>query len=59
LACRHLESGELREVLPGLRSVSYVINALCPYSAHVPLKTRLAVDDLVRKLPGRLALIGG
>ncbi|WP_424457397.1 hypothetical protein [Ottowia sp.] len=49
----------MREVLPGLPSVSYVINALWPYSAHVPLKTRLAVDDLVKKLPGRLALVGG
>lgn len=59
LARRHLDSGELREVLPGQPSVSYAINALWPYTVHLPLKTRLAVDALVDKLPERLAIAGG
>jgi DNA-binding transcriptional LysR family regulator len=59
LARKHLDSGELREVLPGQPSVSYAINALWPYTVHLPLKTRLAVDELVDKLPARLAIAGG
>lgn len=59
LARKHLDSGELREVLPGQPSVSYAINALWPYTAHLPLKTRLAVDELVKKLPQRLAVAEG
>lgn len=59
LARRHLEHGELREVLPVQPSVSYAINALWPYTVHLPLKTRLAVDELVQKLPARLAAAEG
>ncbi len=59
LARKHLESGELCEVLAGQPSLSYAINALWPYTTHLPLKTRLAVDELVKKLPARLAIVGG
>lgn len=55
LAREPLASGALREVLPGLASVMYPINALWPYTPHLSLKTRLAVDALVRELPARLA----
>lgn len=55
LAREPLERGELRKVLPDRASVMYPINALWPYTPHLSLKTRLAVDELVKKLPARLA----
>lgn len=57
-ARKHLDSMQLRPVLSHLSSVTQPINALWPYTPHLPLKVRLIVDTLVRELPIRLDKIG-
>ncbi|KGD88044.1 LysR family transcriptional regulator [Achromobacter sp. RTa] len=55
LARDGLRGGALKEVLPGQQSVVYAIHAVWPYTQHLPLKVRAAVDALLRDLPARLA----
>ncbi|WP_397452824.1 LysR family transcriptional regulator [Pseudomonas sp. NA-150] len=57
LARNHLLRGELTEVLPDHSGVTFPINALWPRTPHLPLKTRVAVDALLAKLPARLEVL--
>lgn len=57
LAREYLLRGELREVLAEQPSLTYPISALWPQTPHLPLKTRVAVDALLAKLPARLAVV--
>lgn len=59
LARDYLKSGELCEVLAEQPSISFPINALWPHTPHMPLKTRLAVDALLAKLPAILSVVEG
>lgn len=59
LAREYLIRGELLEVLAAQPSVTFPINALWPHTPHLPLKTRVAVDALLEKLPARLAAVEG
>ena len=45
------------EVLAEQPSLTYPISALWPQTPHLPLKTRVAVDALLAKLPARLAVV--
>jgi len=55
LAYGHIANKELVEVLPQEKSAVYGINAIWPHTPHLPLKTRIVVDELEQKLPERLA----
>lgn len=55
LARDALRAGTLKELLPGQQSVVYAIHAVWPYTQHLPLKVRAAVDALLERLPARLA----
>lgn len=57
LARRHLESGELVQVLSQLESAVFAINAVWPRTAHLPMKTQVVVEELSQRLPDSLALI--
>ena len=57
LAREYLLRGELQEVLSAQPSVTFPINALWPHTPHLPLKTRVAVDALLEKLPARIAVV--
>ncbi|NBF07847.1 LysR family transcriptional regulator [Pseudomonas sp. Fl4BN1] len=57
LARDYLQRGQLQEVLPEHSGIRFEINALRPHAPHLPLKTRVAVDALLEKLPERLALV--
>lgn len=52
-----MRRGTLRELLPDQPGVSYAIHAVWPYTSHLPLKVRAAVDALVSQLPARLAAV--
>lgn len=53
-----LAGGKLQEVLPSLSSGSWPVYAVWPRMPHMPPKIRLAVDELVRALPEKMALVG-
>lgn len=57
LAREHLLRGELQEVLADCSGVTFAISALRPQTPHLPLKTRVAVDALLKHLPERLAVV--
>lgn len=57
LAREYLLRGELLEVLAAQPGVTFPINALWPHTPHLPLKTRVAVDALLEKLPARMAVV--
>ncbi|MCA8050301.1 MULTISPECIES: LysR substrate-binding domain-containing protein [Burkholderia] len=52
-----LRSGALRELLSERPGVIYPIQAVWPYTLHLPLKVRAAVDALLAHLPARLAAV--
>lgn len=57
LARDHLLRAELKEVFADHSSVAFPINALWPHTPHLLLKTRVAVDALLAKLPARMAVL--
>ncbi|MFD1561264.1 LysR family transcriptional regulator [Paraburkholderia silviterrae] len=57
LARDALRRGKLKELLPGQPGICYAIHAVWPYTLHLPLKVRAAVDALLEKLPARLAAV--
>lgn len=52
-----LRRGKLKALLPDQPGVVYAIHAVWPYTLHLPLKVRAAVDALLEKLPARLAAV--
>ncbi|NHV26732.1 LysR substrate-binding domain-containing protein [Burkholderia sp. D-99] len=52
-----LRGGALRELLPDRPGVIFPIQAVWPYTLHLPLKVRAAVDALLEHLPARLAVV--
>lgn len=54
LARDALRDGTLQELLPDAPGVTYAIHAVWPYTLHLPVKVRVAVDALLQQLPARL-----
>lgn len=57
LAQGHIKQGELLEVLPQEQGVVYAISAIWPHTPHLPMKTKIVVEELAQKLPERLATL--
>ncbi|AUI87921.1 LysR family transcriptional regulator [Vibrio azureus] len=57
LVREQLDSGNLIEILKDQTSGSWPIYAVWPRTPHLSLKVRLAVDELVSKLPAMMATI--
>lgn len=51
-----LQEGRLLQVLGTVPGEDFEVHAVWAQTPHLPLKVRLAVDALVRQLPGRMAL---
>lgn len=54
LVLDHLGSGKLETLMLDHTAVEFPINAVWPRRPHLLLKTRVAVDALLQKLPARL-----
>lgn len=55
LVRERLASGELRVVLPDAPRYLYDAHALWPQTRHLPLKVRIAVDELAKALPALMS----
>jgi DNA-binding transcriptional LysR family regulator len=54
LVAARLRSGQLVEVLPGLRGSGFEVHAVWPLGRYLPMRVRLIIDALVRHVPARL-----
>lgn len=52
-----LRGGAFRALLPDRPGVIFPIQAVWPYTQHLPLKVRAAVDALLEHLPAQLAAV--
>jgi DNA-binding transcriptional LysR family regulator len=55
LTMKYLASGELKALMPTVRSEAFPIQAVWPGTAPVPVRLRLAIDALAERLPDLLA----
>lgn len=55
LVAARLHSGQLVEVLPGLRGPGFAVHAVWPPGRNLPMRVRLIIDALVQHVPARLA----
>jgi DNA-binding transcriptional LysR family regulator len=54
LVAARLHSGELVEVLAGLRGPGFEVQAVWPLGRYLPIRVRTIIDALVRQVPARL-----
>jgi DNA-binding transcriptional LysR family regulator len=55
LVAARLASGQLVEVLPLLRGPGFDIHAVWPLGRYLPMRIRVVIDELVRRVPALLA----
>src|SRR5262249_22728050 len=55
LAPKHLADGRLVELSLGKRRFGFDVYAVWPQTRHLPSRVRVAVDDLVSRIPGAIA----
>jgi len=52
-----LRSGRLLEVLPALRGPGYEVFAVWPLGRYLPMRVRVVIDELVKRIPSMLDIM--
>ncbi|NIC04800.1 LysR family transcriptional regulator [Billgrantia bachuensis] len=55
LVAEHLRSGALERVLENETSRDFDVHVVWPQSRHLPMRVRVVIDELIRRIPGFMA----